>query len=264
MIEPTTADGIRLAGIPRRFHPYLEPGAVAVAPEVWEAVLRVVDGVAAGRRPRGLVLVGPTGCGKSLAMAAGIVHLRRLQAKAREDGRRLPSGRFLSDSDIIRRARAAMEGNGDPFTPFVNGLVDRLNLVGIDDLAAGTDSPYTPFEARILGDVVDLLHREAQPVIITTNKAVSALGRILGDRIPSRLVEMAGILTVDGADRRLQGAAAEGATVEGRAWLTGPDGHHQTIELTPPIPPSPMTRATSPTPPGAPVGPIAGHRPEET
>lgn len=220
--EAVTQDGIRVEDLPRRFRWAAEAPGPELPPLTGAAWDEVVEGLAAGGRPRGVYLHGATGVGKTVATVALLGRLRRRRLpwvaeralwyqggpKPQLPGPVPPGGVFLTDREVIRLARSAMEQQGSfSYRKWLDGLQDGRQLVVLDDLASGTEAPYTAWEVGILNELLDLLYAAEQPLVVTSNKGLPELAAILGDRIPSRLVEACTVIAMEGADRRLARAA---------------------------------------------------------
>ena len=211
MAEPYLAD------IPARFRP-LVSGTLRLAPAVTAEFRRMLEELGTGPGPRrGLFLWGPPGVGKTVAACRLVYLLRKRNADAREKWDRAlqelkPGERperpspvatvaYLTDRDWILENRDAMARSAS-MARRLEDLVGKSVLV-LDDLASGTDAtPYTDFEAGLLGDLVDRVYRAGQLAVLTSNKDLDALAPILGPRIPSRLREMCEVVHLEGRDRR--------------------------------------------------------------
>lgn len=202
--------------LPLRFRAVLESGVKLDAPLARECRRLLAELEKPRGTGRGLYLWGPTGSGKTLAACSLVFRLRERNEKRRAAaeaayqkaaaGSGYPRAEFtraafVTDRDLIRRAREAM-GEGPSFGRFLEGVV-RGDLLVLDDLASGTETPYTEWEAGLLGEAVDLAYREGVLVVVTSNKDLPAVARILGARVSSRLAELCEVVEYRAPDRRL-------------------------------------------------------------
>lgn len=196
-----------LHDLPPRLHPLLRPGAVTLPPDVrsrWDVILAALRERSGGP---GAYLWGKVGTGKTLSACVLVTEARRAQA-AEVDPRVRPWGaRFVPDHEIIRRARGAMESGGASFSSWVSSVLRSRGLVVLDDIASGGPAPYTPWEAKAIGDFAAALHAEGVPFVATSNVDLDGVARILGDRTASRLAELGAVLELVGEDRRFLAAA---------------------------------------------------------
>lgn len=206
--------------LPARHVDILRKSKIRLHPVVGRELHRLLAEL---RKPRGegrgLYLWGATGTGKTLAVVWLIDFLRgrneRSRQKALEAYEKAPAGTairfprstrtaFVGDRDFIRRARDSMAGAG-AMAPWIEALIGA-DLLVLDDLASGTDQPYTAYEAGLLGELVDAAYQSNVLLVVTSNKSLDDLARILGPRIPSRIAEACEVREFQGADRRLQTA----------------------------------------------------------
>jgi DNA replication protein DnaC len=163
---------------PRRFH-----RVTTNLPEVAEWVRQYE--AHNGCPPRGLLLLGVTGVGKTHAAFAALYAAARVGFTV--------SIRATTVPDLYALARPSGEGEAG-FERFANA-----DLLLLDDLGAAKASEWTE---EITYRLIDHRYRECLPTIITTNLPVDDLKVLLGDRIRSRLAEMCQRVTMDGPDRR--------------------------------------------------------------
>ena len=168
---------------------------------------------------RGLVLTGPTGTGKSTLAVRLLVELRRRNEAARAAAEtkylardhgaaepfafpRAPSSSFVTDRELIRELRAAMGRGAESHAAVIDRLSSR-RLLALDDFASGGADALRAWEAAGLAELVDATYLNGNAILLTTNRSMGELASLFGARIPSRLHEMAEIVTVEGRDRRL-------------------------------------------------------------
>lgn len=139
-----------------------------------------------GRNPdgRNLVIVGPTGTGKTRAACAAV---RRAVWDALEVV-------FLSVPELLDQLRPG--GPADAWEAYTE--CDRLV---VDDLGAERPTDWT---SERLYALVNRRWNDCRPLVATTNLDPSALADHLGERTFSRLVGGALVLRLAGQDRRRQ------------------------------------------------------------
>lgn len=206
-----------LADLPLRHTEILRRSKVLFHPGVARELKRLLQELRKPRgEARGLFLWGPAGTGKTLACVWLLTRMRTAAAQARlaaeqaweaaPAGTRLerpraPRSSFVGDRELIRRARDSMAGAG-AMGPWIETLVSG-DLLVLDDLASGNDTPYTAYEAGLLGELIDAAYQAGTLLLVTSNKSLDELARILGPRIPSRLAEACEVKEFQGPDRRL-------------------------------------------------------------
>jgi DNA replication protein DnaC len=173
-------------------------GAVVTVPEVAEWVRALVDIVRDERRtvPRiltgpSLLLLGKTGTGKTFqaygairALAASGAGCSWLATTAADMyGTLRPRPRVDSEEEFNRYARAG--------------------LLVLDDLGAAKGSEWNE---EINYRLINHRYENELPTLITSNVEPAKLAGALGERVASRLVEMAQRVVIRGADRRLNAA----------------------------------------------------------
>ncbi|MDQ0376611.1 ATP-binding protein [Amycolatopsis thermophila] len=154
---------------------------------VHSAVRDWCDRVLAGERGTSLLLLGPTGTGKTFAAYAAV--------------------RYMFDHGLV--AVPAMTTAEDLFAslqpqPGVNTeevyrAYATAKLLLVDDLGASRD---TAFAANVTSRLIDHRYRNLLPGIYTTNAQPRDLATALPERVVSRLRETCEVVPVVGEDRR--------------------------------------------------------------
>lgn len=162
----------------------------AVQAWVRELVAHARDGArvsAAITRGRSLLLVGPTGTGKTWEAYGAVRALAVSGAWV--------SWRFLSAADLYARMRP--RPGVDAESEFEAHA--RAGLLVLDDLGAAKSSEWTE---EINYRLINHRYENELPTLITSNVPPKQLAEKLGDRVASRLVEMAERVVLSGPDRR--------------------------------------------------------------
>lgn len=135
-----------------------------------------------------LVLIGPVGAGKSYQAWAA---WREIALARPETGMRA-----FRVSDLLQQLRAA-----DPEEHLqLLRRCQRAELLFLEDLGVTAPSEWV-FEQ--LGEIVDERWTQGRPMFVTTNVKPRELGERVGERVVSRLADMAGApVHIDHADRR--------------------------------------------------------------
>lgn len=169
--------------------------AVADVPEVTAWVRTLVRGAAEHSQyvPRialgpSLLLVGATGCGKSY-QAWGAVRALALS------GAECP-WQYTTAADLYAKLRPRHRVDSEEeFETYA-----RAGVLVLDDIGAAKASEWTE---EVNYRLINHRYEAERPTLITTNVKPAALPHELGERVFSRLVEMARRVVVTGADRRL-------------------------------------------------------------
>jgi DNA replication protein DnaC len=128
-----------------------------------------------GTKYRGIVLRGPTGCGKT--------HLAI--AMVRDDVK----SRFVTVPDLLLKIRASFNG-GDESEEVIIRKYSEIPVLVMDDLGA---EKTTEFSVTTLYIILDRRIRDCLRTIITTNLSQSQVEDAFGGRIASRLAGMENI-----------------------------------------------------------------------
>jgi DNA replication protein DnaC len=85
-------------------------------------------------------------------------------------------------------------------------IIDKFSKcpwLGIDDLGSSrTDAEASAFTLSVVYEIVNNRYSDKLPLVVTTNKNLSALGREFDARIMSRIKGMCKVLEFKGSDRR--------------------------------------------------------------
>lgn len=173
--------------------------AVADVPEVAGWVRALVETAEAERRtvPRivtgpSLLLVGPTGTGKTF-QAYGAIRALTVSGAA-------CSWQALTAANLYAQLRPRHQVDSEA----VFDAIANVGVLVVDDLGAAKGSEWNE---EINYRLINHRYEHELPTLITSNVPTKELVSALGERVASRLVEMASRVVLHGTDRRLGGVA---------------------------------------------------------
>lgn len=164
-----------------------------LASEALAKTRRCCDELAGGGSPRGLLLMGQVGCGKThLAAAAANYLLMRRRSVL-----------FLVVPDFLEELRGAFAGVDEAEVRRLNERAKSVDFLVLDDLGSHNFSDWT---RSVLFSILNYRMNEGLTTLATTNLDFPALQELLGDRSLSRLLSLCEpcLLACD-HDIRLQG-----------------------------------------------------------
>lgn len=127
--------------------------------------------------PKGLLMTGPVGCGKShlaTAILRGVV----------EKGY---TGLYYNSPDLLRDIRATFEPTSDLTEDDLLEEVTTVDLLVFDDVGAENATGFVLDRFYL---IINERYEGCKPIIVTTNLDLSAMENRLGQRIVSRMLEM--------------------------------------------------------------------------
>ncbi|KAF1721964.1 ATP-binding protein [Pseudoxanthomonas wuyuanensis] len=203
------------SGIPARYRSAtpahvqpLSPGAKTLASAAARYSQTLSERLDAGE---GLVLLGPPGLGKTLALAAIV------NAACRE----FRGPVYAVWPDVLAEVKAGFGGSrDDPRREAAERLRDAP-LLALDELGVKGASDFD--HAELFG-LVDYRYRETLPTLVAANATPNNFAALVGERIADRLLESGPLIVLSGDSQR------------GKVALDGPDAM--------PPPPSEITVRT--------------------
>lgn len=148
---------------------------------------------------RGLYLCGSVGSGKT--------HLACGMARVLMQVRRVPT-LFLTAPDLLDRLRpGSASGEGDEERDAWASWAMNAELLVLDDLGAEKATEWARERIFVL---VNHRYRRSLPTVYTSNVGPKELGKHLGERTASRIIETSEFVLLDGPDYRVH-VAKEGA-----------------------------------------------------
>lgn len=189
-LEEHTDRGQRsLDRIPARYRDaeLTDPAVLAWASGLVEAA-RARRGIPRIDRGRSLMLLGPTGTGKTHTAYAAIRALALSGASC--------PWLFTTAADLYARLRPRHGVDSEQvFDTYTN-----VCLLVLDDLGAAKG---TEWNEEVNYRLINHRYEHEQPTLITSNVAPARLADAVGERVASRLSEMADRVVLKGTDRRL-------------------------------------------------------------
>lgn len=192
----------RSSGVPAR---YRAATAASILPVTASAkvLARAVEGYTSDLQTRfdagaGLLLIGPPGLGKTLALCAVV--------NAACDWARGPI--YASWPDLLAQVKAGFNGaKDDPRRQAIDRLQDAPFLA-LDELGV---RGMTEWEHGELFRLVDHRYSQQLPTLVAANATPSNFPTLVGERVADRLLETCALISLDGNSLR------------GKFAITGPD-----------------------------------------
>lgn len=196
---PTKADGC--APLPLNADPYFTGvmhGLVRRWPAVDADARRVIGACRTGRSPWPLVMLGPTGSGKSCAALCVLDSCRW--------------GVYFTVRQVVEKKMQAANGElyqKNPLSPNRVGEVEmmdyltRCELLILDEIAKRAEC--SPNETDIVHEL--LSRRHGKPTIVISNRTLREIASAYDGAVASRL-SAGTVLKMDGADRRMMRSKA--------------------------------------------------------
>lgn len=170
-----------------------------------------VDPIIPTPERKGFGLIGPTGNGKSWALARVVAQILDAHVRLRSDPNTatLPSEpawivwcNWPEQAEILKRQ---VIGGSHLVSAWVARCKDVRNLF-LDDLGGERLKGADDYSLGVLSEILDARYRSSRPVYWTSNLSPEDLPARYGSRLASRLLSAWPPFRVDGPDLRLGGA----------------------------------------------------------
>ena len=185
---------LRVVGIPRLFEESTVAGYKAATALQKGARTAIVDWVRSYQPGGpGLYLHGPVGTGKTHLACALLKGLAQRGVWCL----------YRSLPDLLHELRRSVREENE--SDLLDALADVPVLL-LDDLGS---ERLTEYAAERLHQIVDDRYADRRTTLVTSNLSPAQLGRHVGQRMASRLMEMTTPLRIDGRDHRAKGLREE-------------------------------------------------------
>lgn len=141
---------------------------------------------------KGIYIHGSVGTGKT--------HIAYALKKHWDEKNQYKPAIFWNVTELLQRTKDDFDRVSYDKRRDVESLKESKSLLIMDDIGTEKASEWVIDQLYML---INKRYNDMLPVVFTSNLSVEELGRTLGDRIASRIVEMCDIVELTGEDRRL-------------------------------------------------------------
>jgi len=141
---------------------------------------------------KGLFIHGSVGTGKT--------HIAYALKKKWDEENPYKTAIFWNTPELMQNEKADFDKDSYSKRRSIERLKESKQLLILDDI--GTENA-TGWVLDQLYMLINKRYNEMKPVIFTSNLSIEDVGKILGDRIASRIVEMCDVVELTGDDKRL-------------------------------------------------------------
>jgi len=142
---------------------------------------------------RGIFIHGSVGTGKT--------HIAYALKKQWDEDNPYRTAVFWNTPELLQNEKLDFDKDNYSKQRSIQRLKDSKQLLILDDI--GTENA-TGWVLDQLYMLINKRYNEMKPVIFTSNLSIEDVGKVLGDRIASRIVEMCDVIELTGDDKRLQ------------------------------------------------------------
>lgn len=141
---------------------------------------------------RGIFIHGSVGTGKT--------HIAYALKKKWDEDNPYRTAIFWNTPELLHNEKQDFDKDSYSKKRSLERLKDSKQLLILDDI--GTENA-TGWALDQLYMLINKRYNEMKPVIFTSNLSIEDVGKVLGDRIASRIVEMCDVVELGGDDKRL-------------------------------------------------------------
>lgn len=142
---------------------------------------------------KGLYLHGSVGTGKT--------HIAYALKKKWDEENPYRQATFRNTPELIQDTKEDFDRDGYEKRRLMERLKESNSLIILDDVGTEQATGWVLDQLYLL---INKRYNDMKPMIFTSNLTVEELGKALGDRIASRIVEMCDIIELGGDDKRLK------------------------------------------------------------
>ena len=141
---------------------------------------------------KGIFIHGSVGTGKT--------HIAYALKKQWDEENPYRTAIFWNTPELLQNEKQDFDRDSYSKKRSVERLKESKQLLILDDI--GTENA-TGWVLDQLYMLINKRYNEMKPVIFTSNLSIEEVGKVLGDRIASRIVEMCDVIELTGDDKRL-------------------------------------------------------------
>ena len=141
---------------------------------------------------KGLFIYGSVGTGKT--------HIAYALKKQWDEENPYRTAVFWNTPELLQNEKSDFDRDNYSKKRSIERLKESKQLLILDDIGTETATGWVLDQLYML---INKRYNEMKPVIFTSNLSIEDIGKVLGDRIASRIVEMCDVIELTGDDKRL-------------------------------------------------------------
>lgn len=141
---------------------------------------------------KGLYIHGPVGTGKT--------HIAYALKKHWDEQNPYKHASFRNTPELLQSTKDDFDRENYDKRRAMETLKETSNLIILDDIGTEQATGWVLDQLYLL---INKRYIEMLPMVFTSNLSIEEVGRTLGDRIASRIVEMCDIIELTGKDKRM-------------------------------------------------------------